>query len=57
MPVVINEMEVAPQAITPEGGQHKEPAQGAGAGSPETLKEVQRMLHMKHQHGHRLEAY
>lgn len=57
MPVVINELEVAPQAATPEGGKHEEQAQAAGSASPETLKTVQRMLHTKQQRGHRLEAY
>ena len=57
MPVVINEMEVEPQTAPPEGRQHEEHAQGAGSGSPDTLKTVQRMLHTKQQRGHRLEAY
>jgi hypothetical protein len=57
MPVVINEMEVEPQAAPPESRQHEEPAQAAGSASPEMLKAVKRMLHTKQQRDHRLEAY
>jgi len=57
MPVIINEMEVAPQAAAPESGKHEEPAQAAGSVSPEMLKAVKRMLHTKQQRDHRLEAY
>lgn len=57
MAVVINDLEVAPQAATDESGRQQGQAQEAGPVSPETLKAVQRMLHTKQQRSHRLEAY
>jgi hypothetical protein len=56
MPVVINEMEVAPQ--TTEAASSTQSSQGApAAGSKDKLKQMERALHKKRQRADRLEAY
>ncbi|HEX4603067.1 MAG TPA: hypothetical protein VH724_03670 [Candidatus Angelobacter sp.] len=55
MAVVINDMEVSPQASGPSGGQQ---AQGGGdAGPKDKMKQIEKDLRKKHQRKHRLEAY
>lgn len=53
MAVVINDMEVAPQPAAAE-----QQSQGStDAGSKDPMKELTKMLHIKHERSHRLEAY
>jgi hypothetical protein len=55
MAVVINEMEVAPQAA-PEGTPGGQPAAG-DSGSKDKLKLVVKTMNKRHQRMQRLEAY
>jgi hypothetical protein len=55
MAVVINDMEVSPQAPASGGAQQ---AQGGGdSGSKDKMKQIEKDLRKKHQRKHRLEAY
>jgi hypothetical protein len=55
MAVVINELEVAPQPPAQEPAGQKQ--QVSVSMPPETLTMVDKLLHVKQQRGHRLEAY
>jgi hypothetical protein len=55
MAVVINDMEVSPQA--PASGGSQQTQGGSDAGSKDKMKQIEKNLRQKHQRKHRLEAY
>jgi hypothetical protein len=57
MAVVINEVEVAPQAAASENKQEAKQEQEEYTALPDVLKAVHKLLHLKQQRSRRLEAY